>query len=114
MLITFISTKQFTRSCVLAGTEISHQVTANGMNNVQGNAVGAADELIQSKEQAGSPVIKVKDEPADDDEYEQALISPTSAASVKDEPNMAKVRHGLLNALFDFTSCRFVIFSPVS
>lgn len=63
------------------GTENSPQGTPNGMNNVQGNA---------SKEQTGSPVIKVKDEPADDDEYEQALISPTSAASVKDEPNTAK------------------------
>lgn len=60
--------------------------------------------LIQSQEQGASPVIKVKDEPADDDEYEQALISPTSAASVKDEPNAAKVGH---KHPFDF-SRRFV------
>lgn len=41
----------------------------------------------------------MKDEPADD-EYEQALISPTSAANVKDEPNTAKVGRGLLKSLF--------------
>lgn len=28
-----------------------------------------------------------------DDEYEQALISSTATASVKDEPNTAKVGH---------------------
>lgn len=55
---------------------------------------------MQSQEQAASPVIKVKDEPADDDEYEQALISSTSAASVKDEPNTAKVRHELFEFPF--------------
>lgn len=43
-LFLLFSTKQFTRSCVLAGTENSPQVTPNGMNNVQGNAVSAADE----------------------------------------------------------------------
>lgn len=57
---------------------------------------------MQSQEQAASPVIKVKDEPADDDEYEQALISSTSAASVKDEPNTAKVRHELFEFPFWF------------
>ncbi|XP_039977333.1 zinc finger MYM-type protein 4-like isoform X2 [Xiphias gladius] len=35
------------------------------------------------------PLVKVKDEPLDE-EYEQALISSTSTASVKDEPNTAK------------------------
>nr|XP_020474150.1 zinc finger MYM-type protein 4 isoform X2 [Monopterus albus] len=35
------------------------------------------------------PLVKVKDEPVDE-EYEQALISTTSTASVKDEPNTAK------------------------
>lgn len=65
--------------------------------------------LIQSRKQADTrpvespspPVIKVKDEPADD-EYEQALTSPTSTASVKDEPNTAKVGYELLNLLLFF------------
>ncbi|XP_070702115.1 zinc finger MYM-type protein 4-like [Pempheris klunzingeri] len=35
------------------------------------------------------PLVKVKDEPVDE-EYEQALISSTSTARVKDEPNTAK------------------------
>ncbi|XP_074542366.1 zinc finger MYM-type protein 4 isoform X3 [Halichoeres trimaculatus] len=35
------------------------------------------------------PLVKVKDEPVDE-EYEQAQISSTSTASVKDEPNTAK------------------------
>ncbi|XP_073340524.1 zinc finger MYM-type protein 4 isoform X6 [Pagrus major] len=38
------------------------------------------------KSSPSPPLIKVKDEPSDD-EYEQALISSTSSASVKDEPN---------------------------
>uniref|UniRef100_A0A3Q3VLI9 TRASH domain-containing protein n=1 Tax=Mola mola TaxID=94237 RepID=A0A3Q3VLI9_MOLML len=36
------------------------------------------------------PLVKVKDEPADD-EYEQALISSASTTSIKDEPNPTKV-----------------------
>ncbi|XP_026156668.1 zinc finger MYM-type protein 4 isoform X2 [Mastacembelus armatus] len=35
------------------------------------------------------PLVKVKDEP-EDEEYDQALMSSTSTASVKDEPNTAK------------------------
>uniref|UniRef100_A0A671YTT0 TRASH domain-containing protein n=1 Tax=Sparus aurata TaxID=8175 RepID=A0A671YTT0_SPAAU len=38
------------------------------------------------KSSPSPPLVKVKDEPSDD-EYEQALISSTSSASVKDEPN---------------------------
>ncbi|KAK2830721.1 hypothetical protein Q5P01_018652 [Channa striata] len=41
------------------------------------------------KSSPSPPLVKVKDEPIDD-EYEQALISSTSTASVKDEPNTAK------------------------
>lgn len=40
------------------------------------------------------PLVKVKDEPIDE-EYDQALTSFTSTASVKDEPNTAKVGHTL-------------------
>ncbi|XP_067341184.1 zinc finger MYM-type protein 4-like isoform X2 [Channa argus] len=41
------------------------------------------------KSSPSPPLVKVKDEPIDD-EYEQALISSTSTASVKDEPNTTK------------------------
>lgn len=44
------------------------------------------------KSSPSPPLVKVKDEPIDE-EYEQALISSTSTATVKDEPNIAKVRH---------------------
>ncbi|XP_018554415.1 zinc finger MYM-type protein 4 isoform X2 [Lates calcarifer] len=47
----------------------------------------AAVESIKSS--PSPPLVKVKDEPVDD-EYEQALISSTATASVKDEPNTAK------------------------
>lgn len=36
------------------------------------------------------PLVKIKDEPVDE-EYEQAVVSSSSTASVKDEPNAAKV-----------------------
>lgn len=42
------------------------------------------------KSSPSPPLVKVKDEPVDE-EYEQALISSSSTASVKDEPNTAKV-----------------------
>ncbi|XP_054461866.1 zinc finger MYM-type protein 4 isoform X2 [Anoplopoma fimbria] len=41
------------------------------------------------KSSPSPPLVKVKDEPIDE-EYEQALISCASTASVKDEPNTAK------------------------
>ncbi|XP_049890849.1 zinc finger MYM-type protein 4 isoform X3 [Epinephelus moara] len=41
------------------------------------------------KSSPSPPLVNVKDEPIDE-EYEQALISSTSTASVKDEPNTAK------------------------
>uniref|UniRef100_A0A7N6C0V7 TRASH domain-containing protein n=1 Tax=Anabas testudineus TaxID=64144 RepID=A0A7N6C0V7_ANATE len=41
------------------------------------------------KSSPSPPLVKVKDEPIDE-EYEQALISSTSTATVKDEPNIAK------------------------
>uniref|UniRef100_A0A8C4GVK5 TRASH domain-containing protein n=1 Tax=Dicentrarchus labrax TaxID=13489 RepID=A0A8C4GVK5_DICLA len=41
------------------------------------------------KSSPSPPLVKVKDEP-EDDEYEQAQISSTSTANVKDEPNTAK------------------------
>lgn len=41
-----LSIKQFTCSCVLAGTESSSQVTINGINKVQGNAVSTIEKLI--------------------------------------------------------------------
>ncbi|XP_040909206.1 zinc finger MYM-type protein 4-like isoform X2 [Toxotes jaculatrix] len=45
---------------------------------------------VQSiKSTPSPPLVKVKDEPVDE-EYEQALISSASMASVKDEPNTAK------------------------
>ena len=50
----------------------------------------AADQPIRSS--PSPPLVKVKDEPIDED-YDQALISSTSTANVKDEPNIAKVGH---------------------
>ncbi|KAL3043474.1 hypothetical protein OYC64_003357 [Pagothenia borchgrevinki] len=47
----------------------------------------AADQPIRSS--PSPPLVKVKDEPIDED-YDQALISSTSTANVKDEPNIAK------------------------
>lgn len=41
-----LSIKQFTCSCVLAATESSSQVTINGINKVQGNAVSTIEKLI--------------------------------------------------------------------
>ncbi|XP_074468770.1 zinc finger MYM-type protein 4-like isoform X2 [Sebastes fasciatus] len=41
------------------------------------------------KSSPSPPLVKVKDEPIDE-EYEQALISSVSTANVKDEPNTAK------------------------
>uniref|UniRef100_A0A7N6B6A5 HTH CENPB-type domain-containing protein n=1 Tax=Anabas testudineus TaxID=64144 RepID=A0A7N6B6A5_ANATE len=46
-----------------------------------------ADQSVKSS--PSPPLVKVKDEPIDE-EYEQALISSTSTATVKDEPNIAK------------------------
>lgn len=37
-----------------------------------------------------------------DEEYEQALMSSSSTASVKDEPNTARVRHTLLKDLWSY------------
>lgn len=50
------------------------------------------EELHPIKSSPSPPLVKVKDEPIDE-EYEQALVSSTSTASVKDEPNTAKVTH---------------------
>uniref|UniRef100_A0A3P9DKG4 Zinc finger MYM-type protein 4-like n=1 Tax=Maylandia zebra TaxID=106582 RepID=A0A3P9DKG4_9CICH len=47
------------------------------------------------------PLVTVKDEPVDE-EYEQALMSSSSTASVKDEPNTARVRHTLLKDLWSY------------
>uniref|UniRef100_A0A3Q4HI90 Zinc finger MYM-type protein 4-like n=1 Tax=Neolamprologus brichardi TaxID=32507 RepID=A0A3Q4HI90_NEOBR len=46
-------------------------------------------------------MVTVKDEPVDE-EYEQALMSSSSTASVKDEPNTARVRHTLLKDLWSY------------
>ncbi|XP_073340521.1 zinc finger MYM-type protein 4 isoform X3 [Pagrus major] len=71
----------------LSGRESSSPVTmVNGMKVVKldTDRLQAATPPIKSS--PSPPLIKVKDEPSDD-EYEQALISSTSSASVKDEPN---------------------------
>uniref|UniRef100_A0A665TA65 Zinc finger, MYM-type 4 n=1 Tax=Echeneis naucrates TaxID=173247 RepID=A0A665TA65_ECHNA len=56
-----------------------------------------ANPETESVKSPPSPLVKVKDEPVDE-EYEQALISSASMASVKDEPNTAKedLRIGLV------------------
>ncbi|XP_070777315.1 zinc finger MYM-type protein 4-like [Enoplosus armatus] len=48
-----------------------------------------ATQPIKSSPSPSPPLVKVKDEPVDE-EYEQAVISSTPLASVKDEPNTAK------------------------
>ncbi|KAM9339822.1 zinc finger MYM-type protein 4-like [Symphorus nematophorus] len=66
----------------------------NGMKVVKLSIPGLDTERLHdatppSKSTPSPPLAKVKDEPVDE-EYEQALISSTSTASVKDEPNTAK------------------------
>uniref|UniRef100_A0A3B4Y099 Zinc finger MYM-type protein 4-like n=1 Tax=Seriola lalandi dorsalis TaxID=1841481 RepID=A0A3B4Y099_SERLL len=61
--------------------------------------IGTVDQMEQEerlqavtrsiKSSPSPPLVKVKDEPIDE-EYEQALVSSTTTASVKDEPNTAK------------------------
>ncbi|XP_008301887.1 zinc finger MYM-type protein 4 isoform X2 [Stegastes partitus] len=53
-----------------------------------------------TKSSSSPPLVKVKDEPVDE-EYEQALISSTSTASVKDEPSKEDLRIG---SVFSVTS----------
>nr|XP_046274089.1 zinc finger MYM-type protein 4-like isoform X2 [Scatophagus argus] len=67
----------------------SPAATINGMKVVKLNTEQLNDPSQPIKSSLSPPLVKVKDEPADD-EYEQALISSTSTASVKDEPNTAK------------------------
>uniref|UniRef100_A0A8C4NJ04 THAP-type domain-containing protein n=1 Tax=Dicentrarchus labrax TaxID=13489 RepID=A0A8C4NJ04_DICLA len=66
----------------------------NGMKVVQLSVPKLNTERLRAptppiKSSPSPPLVKVKDEP-EDDEYEQAQISSTSTANVKDEPNTAK------------------------
>ncbi|XP_071356047.1 zinc finger MYM-type protein 4 isoform X3 [Trachinotus anak] len=65
----------------------------NGMKVVKLSIPRLDTERLHATTQAtkspSPPLVKVKDEPVDE-EYEQALISSASTASVKDEPNTAR------------------------
>ncbi|XP_041664939.1 zinc finger MYM-type protein 4-like isoform X2 [Cheilinus undulatus] len=66
----------------------------NGMKVVKLSLPRIENERLHTSSQttpsaASPPLVKVKDEPIDE-EYEQAQISSTSTANVKDEPNTAK------------------------
>ncbi|XP_022599863.1 zinc finger MYM-type protein 4-like isoform X2 [Seriola dumerili] len=66
----------------------------NGMKVVKLSIPRLDTERLQAvtrsiKSSPSPPLVKVKDEPIDE-EYEQALVSSTTTASVKDEPNTAK------------------------
>ncbi|TKS88871.1 Zinc finger MYM-type protein 3 [Collichthys lucidus] len=60
----------------------------NGLKVVK-LSVQSSEKGSQVAKSPSPPLVKVKDEP-EDDEYELAQISSTSTASVKDEPNAAK------------------------
>ncbi|XP_029298595.1 zinc finger MYM-type protein 4-like [Cottoperca gobio] len=59
-----------------------------GSANVSAVTESATTQPIKSS--PSPPLVKVKDEPIDD-EYDQALISSTATANVKDEPNTAQI-----------------------
>ncbi|XP_042290921.1 zinc finger MYM-type protein 4 isoform X1 [Thunnus maccoyii] len=72
----------------------SPATTVNGTKVVKLSKPRSDNERSQAaaqpiKSSPSPPLVKVKDEPIDED-YEQALISSTSTANVKDEPNTAK------------------------
>ncbi|KAM7373555.1 hypothetical protein PAMP_008397 [Pampus punctatissimus] len=70
-----------------ASTERDNSSAANMMNGMKVVKLSVPAQPIKSS--PSPPLVKVKDEPIDE-EYEQALTSSTSTASVKDEPNTAK------------------------
>ncbi|XP_038581186.1 zinc finger MYM-type protein 4-like isoform X1 [Micropterus salmoides] len=74
-----------------AGRNSSSPATMmNGLKVVKlsdNKSLHSANQPVKSS--PSPPLVKVKDEPVDE-EYEHALISSTSTASVKDEPNTAK------------------------
>ncbi|XP_023119889.2 zinc finger MYM-type protein 4 isoform X1 [Amphiprion ocellaris] len=77
----------------------------NGMKVVKLSVPQLDPERLRSADQTARstpspPLVKVKDEPVDE-EYEQALISSTSTASVKDEPSKEDLRIG---SVFSVTS----------
>ncbi|XP_037831690.1 zinc finger MYM-type protein 4 isoform X2 [Kryptolebias marmoratus] len=81
------------------GRDSSSPVTMlNGMKVVElslpalDDNMEAATPPIKSSPPPSPPLAKVKDEPMDE-EYERALVSSTSSASVKDEPQKFPSRH---------------------
>ncbi|XP_044027837.1 zinc finger MYM-type protein 4 isoform X2 [Siniperca chuatsi] len=79
-------------STVTASTGRDSSSPATIMNGMKVVKLSANERLHATqpiKSSPSPPLVKVKDEPVDE-EYEQALISSTSTASVKDEPNTAK------------------------
>nr|XP_040044626.1 zinc finger MYM-type protein 4 isoform X1 [Gasterosteus aculeatus aculeatus] len=84
---------QSSKATATSGRDRSSPAAAlNGMKIVKLSIprLETVNKSIQAvKSSPSTPLVKVKDEPIDE-EYEQALIPSAFAASVKDEPNTAK------------------------
>ncbi|XP_053190912.1 zinc finger MYM-type protein 4-like [Scomber japonicus] len=85
------SSSPSSRATACIGRESSSPATTvNGMKVTRrSRSDNVSKNVISARSSPSLPLVKVKDEPIDED-YDQALISSTPTMNVKDEPNTAK------------------------
>ncbi|XP_008329236.1 zinc finger MYM-type protein 4-like isoform X2 [Cynoglossus semilaevis] len=78
--------------------ETQEETTSSGRTSLSPppkvNGMRTRSQTAKSSRSTSPPLVKVKDEP-EDEEYDRALVSSTSDASVKDEPTTAREDLGI-------------------